>query len=87
MFYRRTNFFVSWLQNAFLLSQDESFMSVYRDSKPVKPLQNCAYSIEKDATGRHGRQLLEMLQGSEREMLHKIQTRGNNKTIFYLFTS
>ena len=51
-------------------------MSVYRDVKPVKPLQKCAYSIEKDSTGRHGRQLLEMLASGEREMLQKVQTRG-----------
>ncbi len=58
------------------LLQDESFVSVYRDVKPAKAMQNCAYSIERDATSRHGRQLLEMLSSSERDMLHKIQTRG-----------
>ena len=58
--------------------QDDSFVSVFRDVKPVKPLQKCAYSIEKDATGRHGRQLLEMLATGEREVLQKVQLRGEN---------
>lgn len=41
------------------------------DAKPLKKLQNCAYSIERDVTSRQGRQLLEYLTYSEKDLKAK----------------
>jgi len=58
------------------------FRSVYKNSAPAVPLHRVSYASERDALGRHGRQLLAIWGAEPRELQQRLyllwQSRGEN---------
>jgi hypothetical protein len=67
--------------------QDGDISHVFYNTKPLRPLQQSAYSIERDPTGRHGRQMLEMKAVDKKGILRKLNTlwqnRGDNTDVYF----
>ena len=63
-------------------SQSLVFKDVYRNSFPSVPLNKMPFASEKDALGKHGRQMLHVWSSEQREYHHKLyilwQSRGEN---------
>ena len=61
--------------------------SVYRNRQPSRPLHRVAYGQERDALGRHGRQMLAVWSAEPRDIQQRLyqlwQSRGENCTDVY----
>ena len=58
------------------------FRNVYKNNKPCKPLHKVSYALERDALGRHGRQMLGVWGAEPRDIQQRLyllwQSRGEN---------
>jgi len=68
-------------------SQSLVFKDVYKNSIPTVPLHKMAFSVDKDALGKHGRQMLNVWSSEQREYHRKLyilwQSRGENCNSVY----